>query len=63
MPVASSELVVVADSLRLSSEVRLGRVRNPSALPAAVPTRGRSEAYSKHMNRGCQVGRYFALER
>ena len=38
-------------------------VRKPSALPAAVPTRGRSEVYSKHMNRGCQSGRYLAFER
>ena len=40
-----------------------GFSRNPSALPAAVPTRGRSEAYSKHMNRGCQAGRYLAFDR
>ena len=40
-----------------------GVVRKPSALPAATPTRGRSEVYWKHMNLGCQLGWYFAFER
>ena len=40
-----------------------GRVRNPSALPAAVPTRGRSEVYSKQMYRGCHSGWYLAFDR
>ncbi len=59
VPVSSA----VFASWRRSSDDRLGRLRKPSALPAAVPTRGRSEAYSKQMKRGCQVGRYLALDR